>query len=82
MTTAAKQTSLGYDHAHYLVYFVEITFFSPTENTRPQIIYSKNVSFTVFYLRKGSENLLLGKLNEVLEVNDDGVVEVIIYKDV
>ncbi|XP_060770881.1 semaphorin-7A [Neoarius graeffei] len=51
------------------------------ENTRPQIIYSKNVSFTVFYLRKGSENLLLGKLNEVLEVNDDGVVETFTLTD-
>lgn len=45
------------------------------DDLRHQLIYNKNVSHTVFCLRNGSENLLLGKLSSVLEVNDDGVVE-------
>ncbi|XP_026775591.3 semaphorin-7A [Pangasianodon hypophthalmus] len=45
------------------------------DNSSQPLIYSKNVSHTVFCLQHGSENLLLGQLNSVLELNDGGVVE-------
>lgn len=54
---------------------------STTDNRSKHLHYSKHVNHTVFCLRNGSENLLLGKLDNVLEVNDAGVVKVNIYQD-
>ncbi|XP_060743168.1 semaphorin-7A [Tachysurus vachellii] len=45
------------------------------DNQSNHLHYSKHVNHTVFCLRNGSESLLLGKLNDVLEVNDVGVVK-------
>ncbi|KAG7323953.1 hypothetical protein KOW79_011969 [Hemibagrus wyckioides] len=45
------------------------------DNSPEHIIYRENVSHTVFYLRNGSDSLFLGKVNYVLELNDDGVEE-------
>ncbi|KAI5100516.1 semaphorin-7A isoform 1 [Silurus meridionalis] len=45
------------------------------DNSRHQLIYSKNVSHTVLCLSNASGSLLLGTINSVLEVNDGRVVE-------